>query len=168
MFRSLVGWMVLITAITVVFETSAARADDARPEEVLKDRGLKRSGSNYILAAELDVQKKVNEARSLSQQLKYALMQRDTFEQGVHDQKAMIQELTEQRIFLNQQLQQNLPVVQHNQLVAEFNIVTDRLNLLRAQAADPNWKQEIDKKCHSEERPISRLSSTFASSWIQP
>ncbi len=146
MFRSLVGWMVWMTAITVVFETSAVRADDARPEEVLKDRGLKRSGSNYILAAELDVQKKVNEARSFSQQLKYALMQRDAFEQGVHDQKAMIQELTEQRIFLNQQLQQNLPVVQHNQLVAEFNIVTDRLNLLRGQAADPNWKQKIDEE----------------------
>ena len=73
-------------------------------------------------------------------------MQRDAFEQGVQDQKAMVRELTEQRIFLNQQLQQNLPVVQHNQLVAEFNDVTDRLNLLRAQAADPNWKQEIDKE----------------------
>jgi clan AA aspartic protease (TIGR02281 family) len=58
----------------------------------------------------------------------------------------MVVELTQRRILLNEQLQRNLPVFEHNQLVAAINEITDRLNLLRAQAADPNWKQEIDKE----------------------
>jgi aspartyl protease family protein len=112
---------------------------------VLKDRGLKRVGSSFILAAEANVQKKVNEARYLSKQLSDALMRQEAYEQEVRDQKVMIQQLTEQRIFLNGQLAQNLPVLQHNQIVAEFNIVTDRLNLLRGQATDASVKQRIDE-----------------------
>jgi len=130
----------------MVFVASTGRSDDGRPEDVLKNRGLKRSGSNYVLSGELDVQKKVNAVRSLSQQLNYAMMQRVAFDQGIEDQKAMFRELQQQQILLNQQLQQNLPVVQHNQLVAAVNEVTGRLNLLRAEAPDPNMKQEMDKE----------------------
>jgi clan AA aspartic protease (TIGR02281 family) len=147
MFRSTVEWSVRILAIAaMVLGTSTVRSDEDRPEDVVKNRGLKRSGSTYILAAELDVQKKLNEARTRFQQMNFALMQRDAFDQGIEDQKAMVRELQQQQILLNQQLQQNLPAVQHNQLVAAVNEITGRLNLLRAEAADPNVKQQMDKE----------------------
>jgi clan AA aspartic protease (TIGR02281 family) len=146
MFRSTIESSFRILAIALVFGTSTVRSDEGRPEDVLKNRELKRSGSSYILTTEADVQKKLNEARTRFQQLNYALMRKDAFEQDVQDQKGLVRELTQQQILLNQQLQRNLPVFEHNQLVAAVNEVNGRLNLLKAEAADPNMKQEIDKE----------------------
>jgi len=93
-------------------------------------------GSSYILTAEADVQKKLNEARTRFQQLNYASCG-ECVRTRCPDQKALVRELTQQQILLNQQLQRNLPAFEHNQLVAAVNEVTGRLNLLRAEAADP-------------------------------
>jgi clan AA aspartic protease (TIGR02281 family) len=146
MFRSTVESSVKILAIALALGTSTVRSDEGRPEDVLKDRGLKRSGSTYILTAEADVQKKLNDAQARSRQLNEIFVRKGEFEQDVHDQKGLVVELTQRRILLNEQLQRNLPVFEHNQLVAAINEITDRLNLLRAEAADPNFKQEIDKE----------------------
>ncbi len=146
MFRSRVQWIVAISALAAPIGLPTARSDDARPEDVLKARGLKRIGQSYVLAAEAELQKRLYAARVAGQGLSYALRQKGAFEQGVQEQKAMIQELTQRWTFLNEQLQQNLTVIEHNQLAAESNAIGGRLNLLRAQEADSSVKEEIDKE----------------------
>ncbi len=114
------------------------------PDDLLKEKGLKKSGTTYVLAGEAEVQKKLNEARVVSKQMSNALAQQQAYVQESRENKQMIQELTQQRIALNQQLAQQLPPAQHNQVVAVVNTVTDRLNLLHQQEGNPEAKREID------------------------
>jgi hypothetical protein len=161
---SRVGFLILSMALTATVPLMAARAADTEPQEVLKSHGLKKSGSTYILASEADVQKKLNEARLASRQLNFALAQQDAALQGAQGRKALIEELTQERIALNEQLgligqqldalgppngniastvQRNQLVTQHNQLVAALEILTDRINLIREQGSDPQLPQKM-------------------------
>jgi hypothetical protein len=54
--------------------SAPVRAADATPEEVLKKQGLRPAGTLYVLQLETDVQRKVNEVRRLTGQLKLALV----------------------------------------------------------------------------------------------
>src|SRR5258707_12340938 len=83
---------------------AGADGPSACSEEVLKAHGLRRSGTTYVVPAEAEVQKKIGEARTLYQRLNFAWMQQRTLEQGTSNNKQMIQQMTQQRIFLNQQL----------------------------------------------------------------
>ena len=124
----------------------ASRGDDAgkSAEEVFKAKGLRKSGATYVLAGEAEVQKKLNEARGVYRELVNGQAQQQGFEYQAQERKQMIRELTEQRLMLNQQLAQQLPAAEHNQLVIVVNTVTDRLNLLRQQEADPDAKGKLD------------------------
>ncbi len=147
MFRSRVHWIVALSALAVLFGLPTARSDDARPEDVLKARGLRRSGQSYVTAAEADLQKKLYAARVAFQNIGYALRQRNLYDQGIQEHKTEIQELTRQFTDVNQQLQQNLPVDVHNQLVAGSNAIGGRRDFLRAEEAEWSLKQqEIDKQ----------------------
>jgi clan AA aspartic protease (TIGR02281 family) len=77
-----------------------------------------------------------------------AVARRNEFDSTVDNQKGMVQQLLQQRILLNQQLQggaaQN--VFQHNQLVAQINMINDQLRLIDSQAGDPRFKQGLDKE----------------------
>src|ERR1700740_2375361 len=48
---------------------AVVHADDSTPDQVLKRFGVKRSGSNYMLAAEATVKNKLNEARIVLRRL---------------------------------------------------------------------------------------------------
>jgi len=150
MARSTVVGTVGLSAIAAAFLAASAGADPPKPEEVLKSHGLfvKRGGATYVLAAEADVQVKLLEAQRIYKQLSAAVVRRNEFDFAVNGQKGMVQQLLQERIFLNQQLQtvhaQN--VIQHNQLVARINEINDQLRLIDGQAADPHFKQEIDKE----------------------
>ena len=93
-----------------------------RPEEVLKSHGLsvRRGGSTYVLAAESEIQSKLNEAQRIFKQLSFALRQRHEFEQAALERRRLVPGLLEERIFLNRQLQavNRQDVVLHNQLAA--------------------------------------------------
>lgn len=113
-------------------------------DEVFKAKGLRKSGTAYVVAGEAEVQKKLNEARGVYRELVNGLAQQQGFEYQARERKQMIRGLTEQRMILNQQLAQQLPAAEHNQLVAVANAITDRLNLLRQQEADPDGKKNLD------------------------
>ncbi len=114
------------------------------PEELLKEKDLRPSGTTYVLEAESEVQEQLNDARALYQKLSFSKRKQQEYTRGVAGDKALIQDLTQQRIMLHQQLQQAATVAQNNQLVAMINEITDRLNLLREAAADPTAKRELD------------------------
>ena len=127
---------------------AAVYAGDLQPEDVLKSRGLtvKRGGSTYVLAAESEVQQKLNEAQKVFKQMSLALRQQHEFERAVGQGKRLLPELVEERIVLRRQLQavnrQN--VILYNQLAARFNEVNDQIGLLQMRTGDPRVKQDID------------------------
>jgi len=133
------GLILLITAAGA----SVARGDEPA-EAVLKGKGLRKSGSTYVLPGEAEVQKKVTEARAASRQMTGALARQQSYDRGLRENEMAIRQLTEQRIALNQQLAQVETPAQNNQLVAMVNGVTDRLNLLRSHQGDAEVKRDVD------------------------
>jgi clan AA aspartic protease (TIGR02281 family) len=135
----------LLVGVVVLSSVVAGIASaDGTPDEVLKEKGLRKSASTYVIAGEAEVQKKMSEARSAYRQLLGALGQQHAYNQGLRDNQQAIRELTEQRIMLNQQLAQPTNAIQNNQLVAMVNSVTDRLNVMRQQQANAGAKQQVD------------------------
>jgi clan AA aspartic protease (TIGR02281 family) len=142
----------------------ALRAQDKSPEDVLKAHGLKRVGITYVLSsAEADVQKKVNELRLLSRQLTWALRQQEALELGTQNREAMIQEMLQQRLVLNEQIAaldqelnnggsfygaggRNQLVNQRNQLVLAYNGLVDRIRILQNQGSDSKVQNQIQSE----------------------
>jgi clan AA aspartic protease (TIGR02281 family) len=135
-----------ILAVLVALSCAVAglAAADEPADGVLKETGLRKSGSTYVLAAEAEAQRKLDEARAAYRQMTAALGQQQAYDRGLREDQQAIRELTEQRIALNQQLAQAADVAQNNQLVALINGVTDRLNLLNQQRGDTGTKQQVD------------------------
>jgi clan AA aspartic protease (TIGR02281 family) len=136
------------------------------PEALLKERGLKRLGSSYVLTSETDIQKKISEARLIARKLNVSVNQQRAFDQGSEGRTAFALELTQQSSVLGEQIREidrqidnvgavgggnNFAIVQHNQLVRDrnqlvlaINDVNNRLSILRSQTGDTKWKQELD------------------------
>lgn len=132
-------------AAVVLGSPIVARAGDARAAEaVLKEKGLRRAGTTYVVAGEAEVQKRLNEARAAYREMVAASNQRQMLDYQARENQALIRELTEQRMTVNQQLAQDLPAAQHNQLVATANALSDRLNLLIRQERDAAGKGPLD------------------------
>jgi clan AA aspartic protease (TIGR02281 family) len=123
---------------------ASAVEDASTAEGVLKAHDLRRSGSTYVLPAESIVQKKVSEARVIYQRLSVALMRQRQFEQGTSDTKQMVQQLTQQRMMLNQQLSQVTTAQENNRLVAMINHLGDQIDLMRQQVSDPALQKGIN------------------------
>jgi clan AA aspartic protease (TIGR02281 family) len=135
----------IVVGLTILSSPALAPgAGGNPPEELLKEKDLRPSGTTYVLEMESEVQKQLNGARALYQQLSFSRRKQQEYTQGVAGDKALIQDLTQQRIMLHQQLQQAATVAQNHQLVAMIHEITDRLNLLREAAADPTAKRELD------------------------
>jgi aspartyl protease family protein len=153
-----------VAGLWVVIAAGAAAADS--PEELLKARGLKRVGSTYILASESDVQKKTTELRALYNQLGLAARRQAEAEQQVEDQKGMMRQMLERRVFLNDQITlldqqlrnigspapgnvygiaaRNELVSQRNAVVTEYNGLGDRIRQLQqGELADPKLQDQF-------------------------
>jgi aspartyl protease family protein len=151
MFRSrvvrLARFPAVAGALAIAVAASAAASGDPKPEETLKNHGLKRgSGPTYVLAAESDVRKKIGDAQRLYRQLTVALAQQQQVAHEIQDGKLLAQEMREERILRNQQLRTTNPqnVVEHNMLVARINELNDQLRLIEGNAADPQMSQELE------------------------
>jgi clan AA aspartic protease (TIGR02281 family) len=125
-----------IVAFTLVAAGAAARAQEKPPEEVLKGKELRRSGSLYILPGEAEVAKKLHAAQRLRRELAFVTMQHAATRTGAEDNKKMIVALTQQRLQLKQQLPLAQSVEQHNQIVDAMNDLVDRINLLQQGGVD--------------------------------
>jgi clan AA aspartic protease (TIGR02281 family) len=164
MLLSRVSRLMACLGALAMIHAPAARAQGEAPEEVLKRHNLKRSGSTYVSTSEAEVLNKSREAGLISHQLNVATMQQEAFEAGAQGQKELVQQLVEQRMWLNQQLaaldqqlaamtmgttanfymaQRNQLVAQRNQLAFALNTLSDRINLLGNQEADPALKEKI-------------------------
>ena len=123
--------------LLVLVPSGLLRAQDARtPESVLKEKGLKRSGALYVLPAEADVQKKLNEARAIYREIAVTAARKEQFERGIAAGRAEMTQMEQNRVFLNQQLAQATTAEENNRLIGMINALTGQMNLMRRQEAD--------------------------------
>ncbi len=131
-------------ALALLVLPPSSRGDDKAAEAILKEKGLRKLGTTYVVAGEGEVQKRLGEARAAYREMRGGQDQRAAIEYQTRENKGMIAALTEQRMELNQQLAQPMPAAQHNQLVAMANALTDRLNLLIRHERDVQNKDELN------------------------
>jgi clan AA aspartic protease (TIGR02281 family) len=121
-----------------------AGAPDGSPDEVLKEKGLRRTGTQYVVPGEETFARKFDAARVLYKALALAIAQQKTFDQGSQSSKELVRELLQESILLNEQLQQSTNVEQHNQIVVMVNQVNARISLLRdGGGADPKLGEQL-------------------------
>jgi clan AA aspartic protease (TIGR02281 family) len=150
MIRFRVAIVILGPTLALTCPAGAAHAGLSQTEDVLKSNGLsvRRGGSTYVLAAEAEIQLKLNEAQRIFKQLSFALRQRYEFEQSALERRRLVPGLLEERIVLSRQLRavNRQDVVLHNQIVGRLNEINDQLRLLEVTTADPRLKQDIDNQ----------------------
>jgi hypothetical protein len=169
MVRSWVGWAAGWLAVAGIAGASGVSAAEDPAEKVLKDHGLSRARTVYVIEAESEVKSKLAEARSASDQLKSVHAQQDALEENA----ARIQQLTEQSNQLRQGINAytmqmantsrygrgmyrnfNPATAQRNQLMMNLNLVTGELNRLKLQAPTPKKKQELNDEAQHRREDI--------------
>ena len=129
--------------LALLLPCTAFSADDSSAEALLKSKGLRRQGTTYVLPGEAEFSRKLGTARALYKGFTGAVMQEESLTRQLEANKGMIQQLTQQRIFLNQQLSQVTTAQENNRLVGMINEITDRINLLNNAAEDTGTSKEI-------------------------
>jgi clan AA aspartic protease (TIGR02281 family) len=129
---------VLSAGVGLVLAATAAssRAQDEGSDSVLKGKGLKKSGSSYVLAAEADVQKGINQARRLYQSVSEAASQKGSFEAERDAVKAEIEAMDQQRAALGEQLDLAADVTQHNRIATAMNSLGAQIRTLENRLAE--------------------------------
>lgn len=125
-FPMLLSGLVLIAAAFPV----PISAQEKAAEDVLKEKGLRRAGTTYVLSAESEFSRKLTAARSLFRGLSLALRQQEAMLQNSEANKVLMRNLLQQRILLNRQLPNASTVEQHNRIVAMVNQLGDQITLL--------------------------------------
>lgn len=132
-----VGWLALLIPCT------AFSADDSSAEALLKSKGLRRQGTTYVLPGEAEFSQKLGTARATYRGFTTAVMQQESLTRNLEINRGMIQQLTQQRIFLNQRLSQVTTAQENNRLIGMINELTDRINLLNNASDDTGTSKEI-------------------------
>ncbi len=135
-----------LTLFLALAGTTAAHAQDKKPDEVLKGRGLKRSASaTWILPGEAVIVKDARKAQGLSSQLRNYQAQQQELELGNQNPQVLINNYRQQVEWLGQRIDaydqelanlgpssgNQAANVYHNMVVQERNAVVTEQNRLR-------------------------------------
>jgi hypothetical protein len=171
--KSRFGWTATIAMAALIgVGRPSVRAADSPANEALKKLGLKIVGSLYVLEAESDIKNKLAEARRLSKQLSYSLMQQKgtaSPEEQKDNAKKLNDQITQIKSEINLVSQQMAMVprgrgrfsyngfasyyaaeqfaelnVYRNQLQVELQQDSAFLDQLKSKPADPKAKEKID------------------------
>ncbi|MEO6811545.1 MAG: retropepsin-like aspartic protease [Isosphaeraceae bacterium] len=121
-----------------------AKAQERSADEVLKEKGLRRSGSLFVLQAEAEASKAIHSAQSLRREVSATMMRGQLAAKGAETNKRMIVLLTQQRLQLRQRMAAATTVEQHNQMVGVMNEMGDRINLLQHGGVDAKAVQDLE------------------------
>jgi hypothetical protein len=114
-------------ALAIVSFATASLAGGPE-EDLLRSKGLRPSGSMYILPAEDEVKKTSEGAATQLKGCRLADLEQKAFEQGAAGRKAMIEALTRQRSALNQEYLRTMPGIR-----AQIQALTQQQAALRQQ-----------------------------------
>lgn len=134
----------------------ASTPADGTPEEVLKNLGLVRSGTTWVLPDEKTVLRDLRDARMLYDRVAQGMMRQQMLAYGTQNQQAVILQLRQRSAELNQsiaqldaqlnnlvvppggnnfvQIQRQQVADQRNQLALAHNQIVNQLNTLQEQA----------------------------------
>jgi signal transduction histidine kinase len=155
-----------LIAIILLFCSAVGRAADSPAEKVLAKQGLKRVGSLYVLDAESDVKKKLEEVRQLSKQWNSARVQQAAVGTAKDHQELMqelngqVTQIRSEIAAVNQQIarvprfrgrfwsayaqEQNAELnAYRNQLNLALNQQNAFLNQVRSRPPDPKLQQKL-------------------------
>ena len=170
MAKSCFGWATaILTVAFVCLARPPVHAADGPGNEVLKKHGLKIAGSLAVVDEEAEIKSKLTEARRLSKQLSYSLMQQQATlspkeqQQNIKNVSDQINQLRSEMNAANQQMN-SIPRYRgrfmsndaselyaqlasyRTQLQMEINQDSLFLNQLKSQPADPKAKEKIDSE----------------------
>jgi hypothetical protein len=182
MAKSHVVWAVaVVTAALAWLESPSVRAADGPRSELLKKHGLKIVGSLAVVETETDIKAKLSEAKRLSRELSYSLMQqKGTLSPKEQQQniKALNDQISQIRSEINAVTRQMSMVprgrarfsygfsnnyaaeqfaelnLYRNQLQAEAQQDSAFLDQLKSQSADPKAKDKIDAEVRDKSESI--------------
>jgi len=184
MAKSHVVWAAaVVSAALACLGRPSVRAADGPGSELLKKHGLKIVGSLAVVETEADVKAKLSEAKRLSKELKYSLMQQKatlspkeqqqnikTLNDQVSQIRSEINAVTQQMAMLprgggrarfsygfanNYAAEQFAELnLYRNQLQAELQQDSAFLNQLKSQSADPKAKDKIDAEVRDKSESI--------------
>lgn len=114
----------------------------AKLDATLGKRGIKRSGSNWVLEGEAKLKKCLDTEKAIRNEMKKKLPDYQAMEEEEYMRNISVPKAFERIAELDQLLAQNLPVTQHNQLVAERNSLVATVNKYRS---DKIWPEQLRK-----------------------
>ncbi len=112
---------------------AAAQAQPSEAEALLKDKGIRRIGTYLALVEETELGKMIGESTRLKKAADDAAKALETVEQQVEQNRQLLANYLQQRRQISAQLARGgLTIEQNNRLVALYNELADRINLLQA------------------------------------
>jgi hypothetical protein len=161
-----------LIVIATVFTSAVGKAADSPAEKLLSKHGLKRIGSLYILDAEADAKKKLEEVRALSKDWNSARVQQalvgtaKDHQSLVQDLSGQINQLRAELTAVNQQMARvprwrnrigsNLAQEEHAELSAyrnQLNLALNQqnafLNQVKSHPPDPKLQQKLESDVQS-------------------
>lgn len=133
-----------IAVLVLPLVGAPAKAQEASADKVLKDKGLRRSGSLFVVQEEAEASKAIRAAQSLRREVSAAMARGKLTAKGAETNKRMIALLTRQRLQVRQRMAAAASVEQYNQLVGVLNDLGDRINLLQHGGADAKAVQDLE------------------------
>ncbi len=132
-----------VGTLALLLPCTSSGADVSSAEALLKSKGLRRQGTTYVLPGELEFSRMLGMARATYKGFTGAVALQESLTRQLEANKGMIQQLTQQRIFINQRLSQQLSAEEHNRFVAMSNQLNDRINLMNSAAEDTGTNKEV-------------------------
>ncbi len=163
------SWIAVVALLMGASGATVSRAQDGKPDQVLKAQGLKRSGSaTWILPGEAVILRDVKGAVELSRRLRFAQEQQQMLETGNQNPQVMIEAYRQQIDWLSQRIDaydqelasmgptggnqsaivyRNMVVTDRNALVSEQNNLSRMIRTLQDQRGQ---YQELKKQFNAE------------------
>ncbi len=111
---------------------SAAYAADLSPHEQLVARGLSKKASYYVLPSEIELNKRLPDARKTRGKLSEALKKQAGFEERKQQHRKNIREYVAERMRLANRLAGTGDVAKQNRLIARLNFLNEQIELYTA------------------------------------
>jgi clan AA aspartic protease (TIGR02281 family) len=137
---------------------ASAQTKPSEAEALLKDKGIRRIGTYLALVEETDLGKMIGESAKLKKAADDAAKALDAVQQQVDQNKQLITNYLQQRRQISAQLARGgLTVEQNNRLVALYNELGDRINLLQAADFTEQLREARSKANQAREAYIEHL-----------
>lgn len=127
-------------------------------DKTLKEMGLRRSGANLMLEDEAKLQKSLAAEAQIRKEMKKLLPEFQDMERRDQSRSEELKQMREQVIQLQTLLAQGLPVIQHNQAVAQNNAL---VNKIKNYEEDKTWPEQLRQSRAKRNKILERYTENM-------